>query len=234
MFLTKLKIYFNVQVKLINIRKLNYMKKILLATAAMAVLSTSSAMAATGDFYGKANVGWSKLDNVKTSAKVKFKSQNAAFVALGAGYYVMDNVRADVTLDHFFNVEHKFSNRFGTGKLKTNINTLMLNGYVDLFDAGVAKFFAGAGVGSSFVSSKYSHNITDYNAKAKNKAYMTYALHLGASAELTEGVRAELTYSYRDLNVGSKVKFKDIDGDSFEEKIKLKGHHVAAGVRFDF
>jgi opacity protein-like surface antigen len=49
---------------------------------------------------------------------------------------------------------------------------------------------------------------------------------LGASTEFAPGVNGELTYSYRDMG---KFK-KDDDGTSFAS---LKGHHVAAGVRFD-
>jgi opacity protein-like surface antigen len=206
------------------------MKKILLATAAAAVLSTSSAMAATGDFYGKANVGWSKLDDLKI-LKIKLKANNTTFIALGAGYYVMDNVRAELTLDHFFNVEHKSNDKDFSGKIKWNINSLMLNGYVDLFDAGVAKFFAGAGVGASIIGAKVTtlNKTTNKEAtsKVKNTNYFTYALHLGASAELAEGVHGELTYSYRDLSTTGKNK-------TLDDKITLKGHHVAAGVRFDF
>jgi opacity protein-like surface antigen len=49
---------------------------------------------------------------------------------------------------------------------------------------------------------------------------------LGASTEFAPGVNGELTYSYRDMG-----KFKTPkDATSLGS---LKGHHVAAGVRFD-
>jgi len=62
--------------------------------------------------------------------------------------------------------------------------------------------------------------------KSKKKNNFAYALPLGASTEFAPGVNGELTYSYRDMG-----KFKTPkDATSLGS---LKGHHVAAGVRFD-
>ena len=201
------------------------MKKILLTTAAVLTLATSSAYAAEDMFYVKGQVGWDKLDKIKG-----MKSNNNVFLGLGVGYYVMDNVRADLTFDHYVNSNHKGTATFnGTklsgGKLKSQADTLMVNGFVDLFDVSVAKVFAGAGVGLSMISTKASATNLD-SVKYKKKNNFAYALHLGASTEFAPGVNGELTYSYRDMG-----KFK-----TPKDEISLgslKGHHVAAGVRFD-
>ena len=58
------------------------------------------------------------------------------------------------------------------------------------------------------------------------KFNFAYALHLGASTEFAPGVSGELTYSYRDM--GKFKTPKDVPSLG-----SLKGHHVAAGVRFD-
>ena len=206
------------------------MKKILLTTAAVLTLATSSAYAAEDMFYVKGQVGWDKLDKIKG-----MKSNNDAFFGLGVGYYVMDNFRADLTFDHYVNPNHKgkYDGVAGT-KLKSQADTLMVNGFVDLFDVSVAKVFAGAGVGMSMVSGKLSWpEYTDSTGKQpagswkyKKKNNFAYALHLGASTEFAPGVNGELTYSYRDMG-----KFKTPkDATSLGS---LKGHHVAAGVRFD-
>src|SRR5687768_5249812 len=84
------------------------MKKILLTAAAAAVLSTS-ALTAFADtqqdtFYLKVNGNWAKLAKVKG-----LKSKNDMTMGVGAGYYVMDNARFDLTFDHFFNPAHKGS-----------------------------------------------------------------------------------------------------------------------------
>jgi opacity protein-like surface antigen len=209
------------------------MKKILLTTAAVLTLATSSAYAAEDMFYVKGQVGWDKLDKIKG-----FKSNNDAFFGLGVGYYVMDNVRADLTFDHYVNPTHKgnveveeddgltVKTLSARVKVKSRADTLMVNGFVDLFDVSVAKVFAGAGVGVSMISDKATVDNLNGTAKIKKKNNFAYALHLGASTEFAPGVNGELTYSYRDMG---KFK-KDDDGTSFGS---LKGHHVAAGVRFD-
>jgi opacity protein-like surface antigen len=202
------------------------MKKILLTTAAVLTLATSSAYAAEDMFYVKGQVGWDKLDKIKG-----MKSNNNVFLGLGVGYYVMDNVRADLTFDHYVNPNHKGTATFygfkvPGMKLKSQADTLMVNGFVDLFDVSVAKVFAGAGVGMSMISAKLSQKDNPDTAKYKKKNNFAYALHLGASTEFAPGVNGELTYSYRDMG-----KFKT--PKNYPSLGSLKGHHVAAGVRFD-
>lgn len=199
------------------------MKKLLLAAATATVLS-SSAMAAEDMFYVKANVGWDKLNKVQG-----FKSNNDVFFGVGAGYYVMDNVRADLTFDHYVNPTHKKDG----SKIKGTVNTLLLNGYVDLFDYEGFKFFVGAGVGAGQVKAKVA-NPADPDedepastVTAKQKTNLAFAGHVGVSYGFAEGVSGELAYSYRDM--GKTKKTPGNDGVSFH----YRGHHVAAGVRFD-
>ena len=196
------------------------MKKILLAAATVATLASSCAYAAEDTFYVKGQVGWDKLNKIKS-----LKSKNNVFLGLGVGYYVMDNVRADLTWDHYFDPKHKGTIDGEKVKLKSKADTLMVNGFVDLFDVSVAKVFAGAGVGMSMISGKISDEDDSYKIKKKNN--FAYAVHLGAATEFAPGVNGELTYSYRDMG---KFKKKKDSNFSFSA---LKGHHVAAGVRFD-
>ena len=201
------------------------MKKILLAAATVATLASSCAYAAEDTFYVKGQVGWDKLNKIKG-----LKSKNNVFLGLGVGYYVMDNVRADLTWDHYFDPKHKGTVsiedvKLSGAKLKSKADTLMINGFVDLFDVSVAKVFAGAGIGMSMISGKISDEDDSYKIKKKNN--FAYAVHLGAATEFAPGVNGELTYSYRDMGKFKKAKDSNV---SFSA---LKGHHVAAGVRFD-
>ena len=192
------------------------MKKILLTTAAVLTLATSSAYAAEDMFYVKGQVGWDKLDKIKG-----MKSNNNVFLGLGVGYYVMDNARVDLTFDHFVNPTHKK----GNVKLKGTANTLLLNGYVDLFDIDSFKVFVGAGVGAGQVKGKKTGEATaKNNGTAKQKTGLAFAGYVGGSYEFTPGVTGELAYSYRDLG-----KTKALNGIKFA----YRGHHVGAGVRFD-
>jgi opacity protein-like surface antigen len=211
------------------------MKKILLAAATVATLASSCAYAAEDTFYVKGQVGWDKLNKIKG-----LKSKNNVFLGLGVGYYVMDNVRADLTWDHYFDPKHKGTLsiqgvNLSNTKLKSKADTLMINGFVDLFDVSVAKVFAGAGVGMSMIKGKISVPAQTVNGVAvpaqssssKKKNNFAYAVHLGAATEFAPGVNGELTYSYRDMGKFKKAKDSNV---SFSA---LKGHHVAAGVRFD-
>ena len=106
------------------------MKKILLTAAAVSVLATSSAYAMGNKFYVKANVGWSKFNQIKADTvfgSIKAKSNNDVHVGIGAGYNVMDNFRVDLTLDHYVNPTHKWSKNANGAtasiKLKSDINT---------------------------------------------------------------------------------------------------------------
>jgi opacity protein-like surface antigen len=201
------------------------MKKVLLTAAAVSVLATSSAYAMEDMFYVKANVGWSKLNKV-TAPVQKLKSDNDVHFAVGAGYYVMDNARVDLTFDHFVNPTHKK----GTEKVKGDINTLLLNGYFDIFNVDAMKVFVGAGVGLGQVKAKYSNSAPVNAGTAKQKYTFAFAGYVGAGYEFTQGVTGELTYSYRDM--GKTKKYTTTTGAA-GSAVAYKGHHVTAGVRFD-
>jgi len=184
------------------------MKKILLTAAAVSVLATSSAYAMENSFYVKANAGWSKLNKIDDA-----KSNNDVHVGAGVGYHVMDKVRVDLTFDHFVNPTFKGSNG---NTLKLNINTLLLNAFVNVFEVDSFKFFVGAGVGGSALK--------NFNAK-KNLYRLAYAGYVGVENEFSSDVTGELSYSYRGFDAAG--------GDS-DDKHVLKSHQVTAGVRFNF
>jgi opacity protein-like surface antigen len=198
------------------------MKKVLLTAAAVSVLANSSAYAMEDMFYVKANLGLSKLNKVNAPG-AKLKSKNDAHFGVGAGYHVMDNARVDLTFDHFVNPVHEK----GADKLKGGINTLLLNGYLDVLNVDAMKVFVGAGLGIGQVKAKHS----DSNlGTAKQNNTFTFAGYVGAGYEFTQGVTGELIYSYRDM--GKTEKYKSKNGLSVSE-VHYRGHHMTAGVRFD-
>ena len=197
------------------------MKKVLLTAAAVSVLATSSAYAMEDMFYVKTNVGWSKLNKIKG-----LKSKNNVHFGVGAGYHVMDNARVDLTFDHFVNPVHKK----GTEKLKGDINTLLLNGYFDVFNVDAMKVFVGAGVGLGQVKTKYSDSSDSDSGTAKQKNTFAFAGYVGAGYEFTQGVTGELSYSYRDMGKTKKINTKN---GGTVSAVHYRGHHVTAGVRFD-
>jgi opacity protein-like surface antigen len=230
------------------------MKKILLTAAAVSVLATSSAYAMENSFYIKANAGGYKFNQIKTGdikksginfGSFKLKSNNDVHVGVGAGYHVMDNFRVELMFDHYINPTHKASKKYEVGplsasldsKLKTNANTLLLNGFVDVYEIDSVKFFIGAGIGASQLKGKFTTNLKENatnttlssTGKIKSEYKFAFAGYAGASYKFTPELTGELSYSYRNLGTLGKDKdFKDSD-NPFE----LRGHHVTAGVRFD-
>ena len=197
------------------------MKKVLLTAAAVSVLATSSAYAMEDIFFVKANVGMSKLNKVKG-----LKSNNDIHFGVGAGYHVMDNARVDLAFDHFVKPTHKK----GTEKYKGDINTLLLNGYFDVFNVDAMKVFVGAGVGLGQVKVKYTDSSDSDSGTGKQNNTFAFAGYVGAGYEFTKGVTGELAYSYRDM--GKTKKFKSKNGDDMSA-VHYRGNHVTAGVRFD-
>jgi len=209
------------------------MKKLLMIAATTAMLSSTALADAENMFYVKANAGANWMQKSKMDG-VRLKSKAAPLFILAAGYYVMDNVRADLSLEMVSNPQLKGSGTNIDGdklsyKVKGNIAALMVNAYVDMFDVSVAGIFAGAGVGAARVKEKVSlsGDFADSNS-TKNKTNVAYHLTVGARGEVAPGVKAELAYSWRDY--GKPGKYKDSTSKS---KIHFRGHNVIAGVSFD-
>ncbi len=228
------------------------MKKILLATAAMAAI-TSSAFAvdlgiAGKGLYFKTEAGWTKFPTVKGKNKntPKLKANNSATFGAGVGYKVMDNVRLELMFNKFTTSESKtkFENevdddgkKFSVAKVvRLNASTLMVNGFYD-YDLDVAKIFAGAGIGMAHLSGEKGYIIKDNGVRGystsqlKSKTNFAWALHLGASTEIAPGITTELAYSYRNLgNAGMKVK-----GGNGKKLYKgtFGTNNVTFGLRFD-
>ncbi|AEK75242.1 adhesin [Rickettsia conorii subsp. heilongjiangensis] len=217
--------------------------------------STNSSMSSSveNQWYLKLNAGGVIFNKTKPKgADFKLKSHikshiksNTGFTGeIGAGYYIMDNLRTDLTIGTVASSHLKKSKTYPDGnsfsvKNKPTIVSLLLNGYVDFVDLSMFKVFAGAGVGAAFVKEKINskdikNGVTDtFNGTTKNKTNFAYQLSLGTSFEVTQGVKAELVYSWRDYGK-TKNTTKTIDGD----KVKFggthyKGHNLMAGLRFD-
>lgn len=227
-------------------------KLFLIAATSTALLASATSFADVGQFYIKAEGGASKLNNTKVesddkSESFKFKSKTNAILGLGAGYYAMDNVRAELTLDFLVNPEFNNSNTSTKGDrqkvskitAKGQVVSLLLSGYVDLYDADFAKFFAGAGVGMAQIkekltmeSTKDNNNLREDSITRKPANNFAYQLTVGASANVADGVNVELAYSWRDYGE-TNSKSQDQKETGKISKTAYRGHNLMAGLRFD-
>ena len=198
------------------------MKKLLLTTAAIAAFcaSTTSYGSEDSEFFMSANTGWSKTATVQ-----EYKSNNDMYLGLGFGYYINPNIRMSLVFDHFLKPTHKKTQANKTSTAKGTINTLLLNGFVDAFKAESFKLFVGAGVGAGQVKTKLTIEGHDESLEYKNQIGLAFAVYVGASYELTDGVIGEVSYSYRGLGKGkTPTDYKDFD---------YTGNHIGAGIRFN-
>jgi opacity protein-like surface antigen len=193
------------------------MKKLLLAAAATAAFS--SAAIANNEFYLRADAGINMFAKATDkTTKAKMKSQYTPSMELGLGYAVMDNVRAEFAYGHHFNPTLK---KGSTAKHKANIQTLMVKGFYDAFDLGMAQVFVGAGVGFAKVSEKITGGVS---AKVKAKNNFSYLLALGTSFDAADSVKIDVQYNFQDFG---KTKATAAIG-----KTAYRSHAIKAGVRF--
>lgn len=250
------------------------MKKLLLITAAStAILSSAAIFAATDPcegvvmnapmndsamnssmpsamenlWYLKVNAGAVIFDSQKdTPTGIKVKSNTGFTGEIGAGYYIMDNLRTDftiglVTSNHFKKSANDKDGDRVSVEHRPNIVSFLLNGYVDVVDLNMFKVFAGAGIGAAMVKEKISYTYADATVAAaknskvnvKNKTNFAYQLSLGTSFEVAQGVKAELVYSWRDYG---KIKTKTITKGSDSARFsgtRYRGNNLMAGLKFD-
>ncbi|MCC8483462.1 MAG: outer membrane beta-barrel protein [Rickettsia endosymbiont of Labidopullus appendiculatus] len=227
------------------------MKKLLLIAATSTTLLTSAAsFAETGGFYLKAEGGATRLNMLKFKTEdgkggdIKFKPIFSGIFGVGAGYYIMDNVRAELTIDCLL-PNPEFKSTVTTKVLdkdvsaeRTNkvvVRSLLLNGYVDLYDAGIVKFFAGAGVGMAQVQQKMTATV---NKESNTKSFETannfaYQLTAGASFNVADGINLDLKYVWKDCGETGDEKGKDKKDKEKASKADIRGHNLMAGIRFD-
>lgn len=195
--------------------------------------STNSSMSSSmeNQWYLKLNAGGVIFDKAKTSnSSVKLKSNTGFTGNIGAGYYIMDNLRTDFTIGMVTNNRMKNSTVTTVSvKHKPTIVSALLNGYVDFIDVSMFKVFAGAGVGAALVKEKV--NISTKTVTTKNKTNFAYQLSLGTSFEVAQGVKAELVYSWTDYGK-SKTNTKNVAGNKVGGT-RYKGNNLMAGLRFD-
>ena len=211
---------------------------ILLATAASFYAPISFADAE--QFYVKANAGYSKLTDARDREDDKFKSKHGNFFfGLGVGYNLTDKVRMDLVFDHFESPVHIGSivDQVMVAslytKVKGNINALTINGYINLFDENNIRIFTGAGIGISQIKATavdtFIHPTKGktYGHKYKRSNNFAYALHLGASAKISDNLHTDFTYSRRGF--GRAQENEDQKGNSFA----YRGNHLTLGIRYD-
>lgn len=209
---------------------MSIMKKVLLTGAAV-VAFNNVAVAEMGfaeDWYGGVDVGGSYLPKIS-----KYKSANDFLAGARVGTYLMDNVRVELEYDHHFSPQMKTKATAAnvilgnaltvpntvaspytvSSKNKLQLDTLMLNAKVDIYNFSMAEIFVGGGLGWSRIQNKMTATtvagtvptpapVAGVNAAGDSKSYKVKAKnsfavagYVGFATEFTEGVFGDLTFS---------------------------------------
>ena len=219
----------------------NIKKKIIVATASI-LLFNSSAYAE--QFYFKTSVSGNSFNQVKFEDGFKAKAKIAPSLAIGFGYYILDNLRADLTFEHYIAPIFKCSitNHEEHGsqkqKLRPTLSTLMVNTNVDVIDFDSSKIFVGLGAGVARHKTKYTTagisldgDNFDLAVSTKTSNNFSYALSAGISLLIVDGLNAELAYSWRDF--GSTKPRKNEDNEDITKKHLYRAHNLSLGFRID-
>lgn len=209
-------------------------------------------------FYFKAITALNKNSNIKTSEPdINFilnqEANLSPTVGFGLGYQINSFSRMDIVFENSninfntkaatFSYSENGISHYGVRTIKraANIQSIMLNGYIDVINKRTYKIFVGSGVGIGYTRIKessfdrfdsnirFNGNIitlpTIFSSNInKNKNNFSYAFITGADFRICNDFNIELAYSWKDLG---KVKVIDnIDN-------KYQGHNLSASLRFD-
>jgi opacity protein-like surface antigen len=230
--------------------------KLILFLCALSLFNNSVlANGSNKEFYLKIIAVLNKTSNIKTiDSDINFildqKSNPSLTLGIGIGYYTNSFSRIDLVFENS-NInfatkgsDFQFSDdnilNSGTRSIKrtTNIQSIMLNGYIDIIKASKFKVFLGSGIGSSKIKEKIidrlentitnGHTITlptIFMSQAnKNKNSFSYAFIAGTDINICNGFNIELSYSWK---YSGKVKTDD------NKKNKYQGHNLSLAARFD-
>lgn len=230
---------------------MNIKKSLAAATSCLCLIYPFTANADRldlGDFFIRASVGSGVLNKAK-HGDLSLKPQAYGTAAIGFGYYLLDNLRTDITFEYHFKPLLKKSldkyeddertYKYVNFKQKVgNLSTLMLSTDFDIIQLYRTKFFVGAGVGIAQHKTKYivkgitdDDNVINMSASTKLSRNFSYSARAGVSYIFTDGFNAELIYSWKDY--GKTKPKKDEDGEDTSKKIHYRGHNLSVGLRMD-
>jgi|GEM_PF-5788716 len=173
------------------------MKTMKIASAVvLASMVASSALAASGDFYGRVDAGYAIAQKEKVVVTAgTYTAKNKGFAGnLGLGYYYTDAVRMDVNFGYAPGTSQKakLNNAATNVKVKSTGYTGMVNAYYDFTGMDVVPYVT---VGGGVVYEKVkTTNLT--GVKGAHKAAFAYQVGLGAAYEVTSGVFLDAGYRF--------------------------------------
>ncbi len=219
-------------------------KKLALTAVVASALFSSSSYAEENMFYIKAEGGLNFFPASKVTDSVegksideKFKSSMGGSASFGVGYYVMDNLRTEISLKYPFISEAKANEKDSKSTFKPSSMGVFLKGCVDVYDFEVGKISIGAGLGWTQVSAEGSYVDTDgQNIKYKlaKKNNIGFGAGTRVSYNVSDAVALEVGYEWtmygkaKDLVEKDRLTTKEVTTKS----PSVQTHELAFGLRF--
>lgn len=215
------------------------MQKIFLSmlttAAAVSFVNADCGYYLTGSAGGFMPNKYSRSNLESATRQIKSKKISSALeFGIGAGYQVLDNLRAELLyvkpLLNKGKIHKKDSGDSDFSQLysaKAKLDSLQLRGYYDLAEVkDFGKVYVGAGLGISYLKGKLTNDSS--TDKFKGKYNLALALGLGGELEVANNTKLGLEYNYSDHG---KVKTKK--DSTVYYRTPVRGHSLLAKLRFE-
>lgn len=182
------------------------------------------------DFYFKINSGFSAFKDRDLGGpqldffRTPINKNMAPEFGLGIGYQIKHNLRADVELNHFPNIKMKLKNPDYT--VKSCMNLIIANIYLDLYKFTSNRIFFGLGAGAVNINENISTIDKTYTSK---EIKPTFKMELGFSQKMTDHIDFDAKYAWYEFG---STKIQKKMGDSIIGGIPYKAHNISFSLRF--
>lgn len=217
-----------------------------------------------GGFYLRGDVGTSyySAGNVHNRPPLASTTtldsglDSTAFIGIGAGYQFNSFLRADITADYRFGSKFRVLEQttgpapatpaapgYNLTKGKYSSTVLLANGYVDMGTWHRITPYVGVGLGMAAVTMS---GVTDTGfgafaggsgrAADQTKYNFAWALHAGATYDLSANLKADVGYRYVNMGtVNSATVVCGVPCTAYHAQIKrLDSHDLRVGLRYVF
>ena len=230
------------------------MKKILLTTATVALLSTSAFAMEAGKMYFRGDAGY-QFSNLKNNLLGDTDSKKLKGFSgdIGFGYALSDSFRTDVTLNFSQGKGKQKADKLPTGGISYKIKNdtkaldaeagtvtateknmgLLFNGYYDFHNSSAFTPYIMGGVGVNRgkmelkFAGKQGNENKDFTIKSGNKTGILYQVGFGANYEVSKDVLIDVGYKLQGHTSKYKFKFKD------DEEFKIGSNTYKKDSPFD-
>lgn len=221
-------------------------KKLALTAVVASALFSSSSYAEENMFYikGEGALNFFPATKVTTSenkvdTNEKFKMSMGGSAAIGVGYYVMDNVRTELSFKYPFISELKSDKKDSKNTFKPKSMAVFLKGCVDVYDFEAGKISINAGLGWTQTSAELKMkdaNDKDVTRKLDKKNGLGFGAGARVSYNISEAVTLEGGYEWTMYGKAKDLDIKDAnDNKTVLSTIKspsVQTHEVVFGLRF--